>query len=147
MLLTGYQETILLWLDERGVCGEHPDVCETFAWIDEQDVIQGALAFHHYNERSMFCDIALEGGRFPRKLLFAALWYAFEQLGVLRLTFFVAPSNLKSIALVEKLGAYRGATLEDGCSEGEVYIYYLLPEKCPIWSKLHGKEKVRTAGA
>mgnify|MGYP000024967503 CR=1 FL=1 len=144
MLVTGEQAWICDYLTWRNTTCEHPDVCQTFGWLKD-DCLVGALAFHHANERNIYCDIALEEGRFPRKLLHVGLWYAFGQLKCRRLTFFVSADNLKSIALVKKLGAYREATLQDGSSSGEAYIYCLRPENCLIWSKLNGQVKRKSS--
>lgn len=128
------------FLREHNQNAEHPDVCQTFCSYDTTGKITGAIAFHHANSRSVIGDIALLEGRMPKKLLHIALWYTFDQLKVLRLTLYVSAHNLKSIAFVERLGARRGATLIDGCSDGDVYIYYLLPDQCPLWSRFNGKK-------
>jgi RimJ/RimL family protein N-acetyltransferase len=125
----------------RGETCEHPDTIQGFMAYDAEGQALGATAFHHFNTRSVTVDICLSTGFFPKMLLFLTLWYGFEQLKCSRLTFYVSQTNLKSINLVEKLGAYRGATLIDGCREGDVYIYYLLPDRCRIWSKFYGKRR------
>jgi len=121
---------------------EHPEMCQSFCAYDSTGQIVGAIAFHHSNALSVVGDIALAEGKMPKKLLHIALWYAFDQLAVRRLTLYVSAHNLKSIAFVERLGAHRGATLLDGCSDGDVYIYYLLPDQCPLWSKFNGKKLI-----
>lgn len=124
------------FLLKYGGQAEHPEACQNLVYIDRFEEVAGVLSFHHANHLSCMCDIAVSHG-LPRSLLSAGLWYAFTQLKLRRLTFFVAAGNMKSIALVEKLGAFREATLQDGCSTGEVYIYCLRPENCPLWSKLN----------
>ena len=124
---------------------EHPEVTQTLVYLNGEGRITGALAYHHANPLSCMCDIALESS-FPRTLLHAGLWYPFAQLGLRRLTFFVAADNLRSIALVEKLGAFREATLQDGCSTGEAYIYCLRPDKCSFWSIFNGKRRLGSSG-
>lgn len=116
---------------------ELPQSCRTFVSVNTEGEVRAALAFHHFTTRSCYADIGVEGGFLPPNLLRMGLWYAFGQLGLRRLTFFIAASNLKSISLVERLGAYREATLQDGCSDGDAYIYCLRPDKCPIWRKLN----------
>ena len=125
---------------------EHPEATQALVYLNHEGRITGALAYHHANALSCMCDIALES-TFPRTLLHAGLWYPFTQLGLRRLTFFIAADNLRSIALVEKLGAFREATLQDGCSTGEAYIYCLRPEKCPLWSKFNGKRRLGPTGS
>ena len=127
------------FLREHNTSAEHPDVTQSFIQYSESGAITGAIAMHHAGPHSVMGDIAILPGTNPRRLLHIALWYAFDQLKVRRLTMFVSAHNLRSIAFVERLGAYRGATLIDGCSDGDVYIYYLLPDQCPLWSKLNGK--------
>ena len=138
MILVGYQDVCCEFLRQHSEYAELPEACRTFGiWADD-DTLVGAVAFHHCNEVNCFADIALLPGVWARGLLRASLWYAFEQLKLRRLTFVVAASNLQSIGLVEKLGAYREATLQDGCLTGAVYIYCLRRNKCPKWSKLNG---------
>lgn len=127
------------FLRKHNTSAEHPAVCQTFISYSKTGEIIGATAFHHAGPLSVFADIATVGATFPGKLLLISLWYAFGSLKVRRLTMFVAASNLKSIAFVEQLGAHRGATLIDGCSDGDAYIYYLLPDNCLLWSKFNGK--------
>ena len=141
MIIYGEQERICSFLREHSGDCEHPAACQTLGWLNSEGELEAALAFHHATERNCFADIALAKRHWPRALLLAGLWYGFGQLKVLRLTFLVAASNIKSINLVEKLGAYREATLQDGCSDGDAYIYCLRPDKCRIWSRLNGKIK------
>ena len=135
------------FLRQHNTSTEHPDTVQAFCLYSRVGELVGAISFHHANSRSVMGDIALKEGHNPRRLIHIALWYAFAQLKVKRLTMFVAAHNLKSIAFVERLGAYRGATLIDGCSDGEVYIYYLLPDQCPLWSRLNGKTVKYTGSA
>lgn len=147
MILTDRPEEVCAWLWQHNGTAEHHSACQTFGWWNAEGELRAALAFHHATERSCLCDIVLLDGWFPPRLLFLGLWYPFGQLGLRRLTFHVAESNLKSIALVEKLGAYREATLQDGCSDGDAYIYCLRPNNCKIWSKLDGKiQRKRASG-
>ena len=117
---------------------EHPETVQTVAYVSGGE-IRAAFAFHHASALSCACDLAVSGGFLPQRFFYMGLWYPFIQLGVRRLTLGVAASNLKSINLVERLGAYREATLQDGCSAGDVHIYCLRPEKSLFWRKLHGK--------
>lgn len=125
---------------------EHRETFQGFLYVNADGIPKGAIALHHANQRSAVADILLLDSFFPKSLLTQFLWYAFEQLKLRRLTIYIAAHNLKSINLVEKLGAYRGATLIDGCNEGDVYIYYLLPERCPLWSRLYGKKQRSPCG-
>lgn len=135
------------FIEQHNSSTEPPDQIQGFLAYNSDLSPVGATAIHHNNGRSCVADIALPFGIFPRQLLISTLWYAFVQLGVSRLTMFISVTNLKSINLVEKLGAYRGATLIDGCREGDVYIYYLLPDRCRIWSKFYVKRRISTRSA
>lgn len=118
----------------------HPDMCQTLAYYNREGKIINAVAlYNYYPKQCITVDGAFTGTMLPRYFLSFILLYVFGQLRLKRLTFYVAASNLKSIGLVEKLGAYREATLQDGCSDGDQYIYCLRPESCPIWSIIHGK--------
>lgn len=147
MLILDRKVEVCEFLRQRNNGTEPPELCATFGWTTPQGEITAALSCHHVNVRSASCDIALSRGYFPRDLFYSVMWYAFVQLKVLRLTFLIAASNLKSIALVEKLGAYREATLRDGSSDGDAYIYCLRPHLCPLWSKLHEQRQQRPTSA
>jgi hypothetical protein len=138
MIVYGGQERICSFIRQYSGDCEHPEACQTIAW-EVGGELEAALAFHHANGSNCYADIVLTKGNWPRALAHAGLWYAFGQLKLRRLTFLVTASNIKSINLVEKLGAYREATLQDGCSDGDAYIYCLRPDKCRIWSRLNGK--------
>jgi RimJ/RimL family protein N-acetyltransferase len=140
MIVTGYQDWVCRFLIDNNSNAELPEACQTFAIVDK-GVIQGAIAIHHSNGVNCWGDIALLPGVWPRKLVRAVLYYVFTQLQHRRLTMLIAASNLKSISLVEKLGAYREATLQDGCSDGDAYIYCLRPDKCPKWSNVNEQTK------
>lgn len=136
------------FIRQYNTSAEHPDTTQAFCKYSSSGELIGAIAFHHQaGQASIMGDIALKPGGMPRKLIHIALWYAFEQLRCRRLTMFVSAHNLKSIAFVERLGAHRGATLIDGCSDGDVYIYYLLPDQCPLWSRLNGKAIIHASSA
>ena len=120
---------------------EHPDVTQSLVYRGNDNSLQAAVSFHHFNPRSCWVDIVTTKGFLPKELLFSTFLYAFEQLELVRLTFFVAADNLKSIALVEGLGAIREATLQDGCSSGTAYIYCLRPNECLIWSRFNERRK------
>ena len=139
MMIYGEEERVCAFLREVNTDCEEPAACTTLAW-EVEGRITGALSFHHFSTLNCYADIALTTVHWPRALLFAGLWYGFAQLGLRRLTFIISASNIRSINLVEKLGAYREATLQDGCSDGDAYIYCLRPDKCRIWSKMNGKE-------
>lgn len=145
MIVNEPKEDILQLIQSETGRAPHYDICQVIGWQNPEGQITGALAYYNANDRSVIVDIALLDGRFPRPLLHYGLWYPFEQLKVKRLTFYVAASNLKSINLVERLGAYREATLQDGCSDGDLHIYCLRPDKCLFWSKLNGQRQRKQA--
>lgn len=141
MIVTDKPYLVLGFLRDKGVTIQYPGSCVTIGYLNsEGDIILG-VAFYNASSSNIYADGALDGGHAPHKFVRLCLWYAFGQLKVKRLTFMVAASNIKSINLVEKLGAYREATLQDGCSEEDQHIYCLRPERCPYWSILYGRRR------
>jgi RimJ/RimL family protein N-acetyltransferase len=95
----------------------------------------GGVVFNNYNKAHVMCNIALLPQCFPRALLLAVLRYAFKQLAVKRLTFLVKSSNLRSINFVKKFGATLEATLQGADPDGDLLLFALWPENCPLWRR------------
>jgi RimJ/RimL family protein N-acetyltransferase len=141
MLIVGQNALVNDFVDslDGGYC--HPSLSQSFGWLTPKGLI-GGIVFHNHLGQNISANIAIAGSHLPRGLLLAALAYGFVQLGCVRLTFFVTASNIKSIKFVTKLGAYREATLQDGCSDGDLYVYCLRPDRCNIWRKSVWARKV-----
>jgi hypothetical protein len=103
-----------------------------------------AIQFYRHMGPNVYSSFASTMQVFPRSLLLAAGRYAFLDLGCQRLTYEISSANLKSIQFVETLGAYREATLQDGCSDGDLHIYCLRPDRCELWRKLYGRRRRST---
>jgi hypothetical protein len=148
MLVTSGQSPIIAaglaaFIAER--TGEH-FAAGSFAalgWV-EQLKVTGAVIYHNQRGRDIVASIALDNGRFPRRLLEASLQYAFGQLARSRLTFFIDPANLRSINLVTALGAIHEATLRDAGESGDMYLFALFPANCRIWKRMSHRGKKRT---
>ena len=149
MILLGRNDLVSAFVDQQGAGFVHPKFSQGLGWINPQTRrLEAAVIFYRHRGPNIEASTACLNSRFPPSLLEAALAYAFEQLGCLRLTIEVAASNLKSIKFVEKLGAYREATLQDGCSDGDLHIYCLRPERCHFWRKRYEQRRQReTRGA
>lgn len=133
------------WVDAQG--GGHcaPGTYSAIGYVEGGE-LTGGLVFYNANKKNVFVNIALAGGKFPRPLLRAGLFYVFHQLALRRLTFIISPENIRSQNLVTRLGARREATLREAGDDGrDLYIYSLFPEDCYIWSVLNGKILRRAA--
>lgn len=132
------------WMESRGAGHLAPGTFTAIGWT-ERGELTGALAFRDSNGIHCLVSIALEGRRFPRPLLYAALYYVFIQLDLKRVTFVIESDNLPSQNLVTRLGAKREATLRGAGKSGDLFIYALFPGDCYIWSRLSERFK-RAAG-
>lgn len=146
MIVVDQAELVLEFMRREIGQAPHKDTCRVFGWANARGIITGGLAYYNANLSAVTVDLALTEP-WTRKFLFLTFWYPFHQLRVKRLTIPIAASNLKCINLVERLGAYREATLQDGCSDGDMHIYCLRHDKCPIWSKLCEKRFIQTRSA
>lgn len=143
MLVWDQSEIINSWVAQRGGGRVFPGACTALGWENEQGKLVAGLVFHECNGAHVMVNIALEGGKFPRPLLKAGLFYVFAQLKVKRLTFTIASDNIRSQTLVRKLGAIPEATLRDALPDGDLLIFALFPSDCKIWSRLNGKIRGR----
>jgi hypothetical protein len=140
MLIWDCPNDINEWVAERKGGRAHPGTCTALGWETGGKIVAG-LVFYDSNGSHCLVNIAIDGGRFPRGLLFAGLRYAFSQLQLKRLTFIIADSNIRSQELCARLGAAYEATLQGAGITGDLLIYKLLPEACPIWSRIHGQRR------
>lgn len=101
--------------------------------------ITGGIVYSKYNGAHCLCNIALLPGFNHKRLILVGLHYGFVQLRLNRLTFIVSPSNLSSQRFVRHLGASLEATLRGADPSGDLLIYSLFPETCPLWRKFYGK--------
>jgi RimJ/RimL family protein N-acetyltransferase len=140
MLIWDSPKTINAWVAENGGGYAAPDHCTALGWADSHGRLVGGLVFHHTNGRHCLVNIALAEKVFPIGLLKAGLRYTFSQLQLRRLTFIISSANIASINLVTALGATHEATLREADISGDLLIFALFPESCPIWRKLNGQE-------
>lgn len=145
MLVWDCPEVINDWIGARKGGRAYPGSCVGLGWETDGRLIAG-IVFHDSNGASCNVNIAIDGGMFPPGLLKAGLTYAFHQLKLRRLTFIIAESNIRSQNLCAGLGAIPEATLRDADINGNLLIYALFPDNCPIWSR-YGKRFRLGAGS
>jgi RimJ/RimL family protein N-acetyltransferase len=134
------EPSINQWVEEQGGGRAQEGSYRALGWYREDPVrITGGLVFYNSNAVNCFVSIALEKGVNPRGLLSAGMSYAFGQLALRRLTFSIASYNLPSIKLVTDLGSICEGSLRSALPEGDLHIYALFSDKCPLWSKLNGR--------
>lgn len=127
------------WVGNRGGGFQADGHYTALGWTDGHRIV-GGLIFYSANPVNCYVNFALEPGYNPRGLLRAGLRYVFRQLGLRRLTFFISSANIASISFVKALGAIHEATLRGAEPEGDLLIYALFPDSCPLWSRIRGKE-------
>lgn len=140
MLVWENAPEIAAWMEARGAGHVSPGSYTAIGWT-ERGELAGGLTFRDCNGKHCLVSIALEGRKFPRPLLDAALYYVFVQLGLKRVTFVIESDNLRSQNLVTRLGAKREATLRDAGKSGDLFIYSLFPGDCYLWSRLNEKRR------
>lgn len=146
MILLNHTAACCAFIYENGGGHVVPSLAQGLGWVNRRSgMIEAAAVFHNRQGPNIEVCIASTARVMPRSLLDAIGAYAFLDLKVRRLTFMIAADNISSINFVESLGAYREATLQDGCSTGDLYIYCLRPDRCKLWSKLYGRRRQRTS--
>jgi RimJ/RimL family protein N-acetyltransferase len=145
MLIWDSPNGINEWVSLHGGGFAAPGYCTALGWIDDAGRLVGGIVYHQSNGAHCLANIALANKTFPIGLLKAGLRYAFAQLKLKRLTFIIKSDNIASINLVTALGASLEATLRDADISGNLLIFALFPEDCPIWRKLNGQERKSTA--
>lgn len=142
MILLNHTAACCAFVETREAGFVRPYLAQGLGWINRATgQIGAAICFYNHSGPNVEVMGASDSPVFPRSLLTAAGRYAFLDLQVRRLTFFIAAANMPCISFVESLGAYREATLQDGCSTGDLYIYCLRSDRCKLWSKLYGRRR------
>lgn len=140
MLVWDQPDQINEWIAVRGGGKAHTGKCSALGW-ELNGKLTAGIVFHDSNGVHCLVNIAIDGGSFPIALVKAGLSYAFGQLKLKRLTFIISESNIRSQKLCTALGAIPEATLRDADINGNLLIYALFPDNCPIWSRLNGQRR------
>lgn len=131
------------WVAGHGGGRAFPTSFTALGWRQGNRTV-GGLVFYASNKKNVYVNIALVPGWNPVGLISAGFRYV-EQLGVRRLTFFISSTNLRSVRFVIGLGATHEATLREAEPDGDLHIYALFPENCPIWRKCREKRRSATS--
>lgn len=110
---------------------------EALGWERDGEIIAAAALFD-YNGVNARCSIAIKDPHVPPLFLKACFRYCFEQLELVRLTWDIYASNLRSQNLARRLGATLEATLHKAAPDGDIYSFVLFPENCPLWRVENG---------
>lgn len=127
-LLFGADETVARWVN-RICCGEAKsfDPCVAIGLVKGEGLAGGIVFFDH---RGNDIQIAMAGAGLrlvPPRTLARAFGYAFNQLGLTRITAEIAVSNARSIRAAERLGFVReGVKRRAARDGGHVAVYGLL---------------------
>jgi RimJ/RimL family protein N-acetyltransferase len=137
-LFSDRPEEINAFVAANGGGWECPD-SYTALGSERDGKIIGGIVYSKYNGAHCLCNIALLPGYNHKRLIISGLHYGFSQLKLKRLTFIVASSNIASQTFVRHLGASLEATLLGADISGDLLIYSLFPETCPLWRRFYGK--------
>lgn len=110
-----------------------PPTVATIGWERDGELTAG-IYFDTMGSNNVFAHIASEG-LMPWQLLAAAMGYAYEQLGVDRVTLMVDDNKEACLKFVESLGAEHEATMVRARKGGDVKLYVLWKHN-RFWAKL-----------
>jgi L-amino acid N-acyltransferase YncA len=148
MILTNADHILGPWLCERTGGVWNPLDAKCIGNVTDGK-IRGAVAYDHFNGRSIAMHVAGEGANWlTREFLWFAFWYPFEQLKVKRITAMVAQSNAKALKLDLHLGFRVEARLKDAAPDGDLVILRMMKHECKwLGIKRHGFEELSTTDA
>lgn len=109
--------------------------------VRREGKIVAGVTWAEYNGAHCTCNIAALPGYSLRSLLVGVLYYSFIELRLNRLTFTVKSTNIPSINFVRHFGATLEATLRGADPSGDLLIFALWPENCPLWNRYYGKKE------
>jgi len=152
-VVTGASAQVCLWVNTKlgngivtvpavGVGIVHPDLRDD--QVDEANLMNqlaaGAMFFNYRNGEdgsevyaSVFAEWAATG---HPEVIRKVLEYPFGRWNVRRITAEIDEGNERSIRQAEKLGfKLEGLKRRAGRNGGDIAIYGLLPDECPIWTR------------
>lgn len=139
-MLTNDVRTIAPWVANR--TESNPNVAQAaIGWLRDDDLVCG-VTYDNYTGKSITATIAVEPAAvLPKSFMWAIFDYPFKQLGVWKMLAYVAESNYKSRALVEKMGFTQETVITDYYPDGDLLIYSMNKEQCRWLEKDNGQEE------
>jgi RimJ/RimL family protein N-acetyltransferase len=133
-LVYGQDERVTRWVAQRSGNDSPTPSCASIGFERGGELVAGVY-FDGRTQTNLFAHIASDGSILPAELLYAVAQFAYEQLGVLRMTFTVRDDNLPCLRLVQSMGASCEAVLEKGHENGDV-ILFVLWSNCDLFQRL-----------
>ena len=139
-MLTNDTRLIAPWVANR--TESNPNVAQAaIGWLRDDDLVCG-VTYDNYTGKSITATIAVEPAAvLPKSFMWAIFDYPFKQLGVWKMLAYVAESNYKSRALVEKMGFTQETVITDYYPDGDLFIYSMNKEQCRWLEKDNGQEE------
>lgn len=152
-VVTGADASVALWINQRlggglvevpfvAIGVVHPGLADD--QVDEVNLAeQLAAGVYFYNYRNdaggseVYASVAADwfAAGHPQ-VIRKVLEYPFDRWKVKRITVEIDEANDRSIRQAEKLGfKLEGLKRRAGANGGDVAIYGLLPDECPIWTR------------
>jgi len=133
-LVYGQDERVTAWVAAQAGNFDPTPACAAIG-VEHNGKLVAGIYFDGRTQTNVFAHIASVGQVLPAVLLWAVGRYAYEQLGVKRMTFSVAASNAECLALVRGMGAEHEATLREGREDGDVFLFVLWRD-CALYKRL-----------
>lgn len=136
------------WVSEQ--IGSSTDVhdCEGIGWARGGKIVMGAMFNNYIKGGSIHIHIArLPEARLVPTFVAAIVDYPFNQLGVRRMSAFIAEDNAPSRALAEHLGGRQEAVLQDALPSGNLVLYGLLRKDAEQWLTAAYSQRLRVGGS
>ncbi len=126
------------WVGDR--CGVAAPTVDAAIGYERGGALVAGVYFDGALPNTMFAHIASSAEAMPRGLLQATCTYAFEQVGVERLTFMVDDLNFEVVDFVVRLGAKEEARLQRAFGDSDALIYTFWRD-CPWAKRLLGENR------
>lgn len=100
--------------------------------VEKDGEIQGAVIYHEWNGASIRIHVVSNGSKrwVTREWLHVVFMYAFDQLGVKRITGFTPEANKDALEFNKKVGFVEDARLEDAEPSGALVVLKMKKENC-----------------
>lgn len=107
--------------------------------LEHNGVLVAGVLYEHWNRKSLWCHIAIEGRMTPR-FLAVIFDYAFNVCGVDKAIAPVGSDNLKSVALVTKMGFTEEGRLSNAQPNGDIILFTMTRDACRYLGDRYGKK-------
>ena len=133
------------WVARRIRGAFHVEQSQAIGLERDGEIVAGVI-YEHWNHRSIWCHIALEGRMTPRYL--AAIFdYPFNRCQVDKIISPVAESNEESRRLVEKMGFREESRISDSHPDGDLLFFTMTRDSCRYIGEKYGKRLLSTSRA